>query len=193
MKPLKKKNTRKDFRCCYGISSKGNAENHHVLFMDYDNLEYENVVEHIQYIQHEYNLGDVYLIESLHKNDLRDRNSFNAICLDVLPLAECHRILADIVSPVDRDFTKYGFERGYYTLRFDKDKEFLGIIRSDNGNREKSLAHKKFLEWFFDIEIPISKLFNNYDVVQLVQFPSIKNGYHIVDKEIPSYFNILRA
>jgi hypothetical protein len=182
---------RKKFKCCYGISSNASEDNLHCLFLDYDNVSYETVIEHLQYLQQEYLLGDMYLIESIGKDELKC-NSFNAICLDVLPLALCHLIGNDVFSPCDRNFFKYGFKRGYYTLRFDCNKDFLGVISSEHRQYKKSLAHKKWLEWFFDIEIPLDNSFNDYGKICLVQFPSTKNGYHIVDKKLPSCYSVMK-
>lgn len=174
------------FKCCYGISSKADENGGNALFLDYDKVTLETTLEHIEYLQDEYHLGNVYLIKST--------NGFNAICLDVIPLSLCYAIGNDVISPCDRNFFKYGFERGYYTLRFDCSKQFLTIVRSSNSWYLKSLAHKNFLNWFFDPDLVIMDdgRFNNYSKVNLVQFPSDKDGYHLVDKVIPSYFDILK-
>jgi hypothetical protein len=174
------------FKCCYGISSKADKNGGNALFLDYDKVTYEIVIEHLRYIQEEYSLSNIYLIKST--------NGFNAVCLDVLPLSLCYAIGIDVMSPCDRPFFKYGYDRGYYTLRFDCDKTFFGIVRSDNNRYLKSLAHKNFLNWFFDPDlfIPPDDKFNGYSKVNLVQFPSDKDGYHLVDKVIPSYFDILK-
>ena len=179
-----KRKRKKDFFCCYGISSKASVDNQHVLFLDYDTKNLHNIVEHLHYLQEEYGLSDIYVIGST--------NGFNAVCLDVLPLSVCYAIGTDILSPCDRDFFKYAFNRGYFTLRFDCDKELRFILESDNRKHERSLAHKKFLEWFFSIEIKDDSSFNGYTKIDFIQFPSSKNGYHLVEKNLPSNLKVMR-
>lgn len=175
------------FRCCYGISSKADEDGGNALFLDYDKISLDDTIKHIRYMQNEYYLGDVYVIKST--------NGFNALCLDVIPLSMCHAIGRDIMSPVDRNFVRYGYDRGYYTLRFDSSKEFLTVVRASKNKYPRSLAHRNFLNWFFspDLVIPLDDTFNEYTKVNIVQFPSNKDGYHLVDKDIPSYFDVLKG
>jgi hypothetical protein len=173
-------------KCCYGITSKAN-ENEiqgHCLFLDYDKKDRACVIEHLNYIQYEYHLSDIFVIKST--------NGFNAVVLDVLPLAECLRIMIDVSSPIDRDFATYGFNRGYYTLRFGSDKELFMIIPSAKRSYERSLAHKKFLEFFFGIQIKDDGSFNDFTKLGIIQFPSDKDGYHYTGRVIPDYFDLYR-
>jgi hypothetical protein len=173
------KKVERNLKCCYGISSVADESGGHVVYCDYDNKTIGCVKEHIQHMQREYMLGDFYLIKST--------NGFNAVCLDVLPLAIVKLIGCEVVSPCDRDFYKYGFKRGYYVLRFDCDKELIEIVPSVHMMNKKSLAHRNFLNWFFGIEIPLDFLFNDFTKINIVQYPSDKNGYHLVKKDVPRY------
>ena len=168
---------KKTVKCCYGVSSKV-SDFDHVFMIDYDNIELEDVLHHVKVIQKEYNLSDMYIIKSTH--------GFNVISLDMLFPSLIYNIGIDIRSPADQDFFKYGFKRGYYVLRFDKDKELIGIITNKSNIYKKSLAHKKFLEWFFNIIIHPDNYDDN-DKIDIIQYPSNKNGFHLVDKEIPPY------
>lgn len=169
-------NTR-EIKVCYGISSRVDRY-HHVFMIDYDDISLEDVLRHVIRIQKEYDLSDMYIIKSTH--------GFNAMCLDMLPLSLIYSIGIDIQSPADRNFFKYGFEREYFVLRFDMDKILLGVVANDSRKYTKSLAHKKFLEFYFDILVRDSN-FNDLDRLDIVQYPSDKNGYHLVTKEIPRY------
>ena len=91
------------------------------------------------------------------------------------------------MSPADRDFFVYGFKRQYYVLRFDIDKRLVCILCNDSKKYTKSFAHKLFLEWFFDIVIRDSN-FDDNDRIDIIQYPSRKNGFHYVSKELPSYY-----
>lgn len=172
---------KKTLKCCYGISSFVSPVEH-VFFIDYDNVRFKQVVDHINYMQKEFSLGDFYVIQS--------SNGFNAVCLDMLPSSLIYHIGINIFSPADKNYFKYGFERGYYTLRFDSDKHLVATISNNNKKYRKSLAHKKFLEFFFDIVIPDGNFDTNMKL-SIIQFPSGKNGYHIQDKIIPDYFERL--
>lgn len=164
-------------KVCYGISSRIDRYSH-VVMMDYDDVSLEDVLLHTIQMQKEYDLSDFYIIKSTH--------GYNSICLDMLPLGLIYSIGIDIQSPADRDFFKYGFNRKYFVLRFDCDKQLLGIVTNDSKKYTKSLAHKKFLEWFFDILIRDNN-FDDNEKIDIIQYPSNKNGFHLVNKEIPSY------
>ena len=164
-------------KVCYGISSEVDRYSH-VIMLDYDNISLEDVLLHIIQMQKEYDFSDFYVIKST--------NGFNVMCLDMLPFSLIYSIGMNIESPADRDFFKAGFDRQQFTLRFDCDKTLLGIVTNNSKKYTKSLAHKKFLEFFFDILIHDSN-FDDNNKIDIIQFPSNKDGYHLVNKEIPSY------
>jgi hypothetical protein len=166
-------------KCCYGISSKVN-QFEHIFMLDYDHVDIKDVTEHLIGLQKEYGLSDFYLIKST--------NGFNAICLDCLPISLIYNIGIRVDCPGDRNFFKYGFERSYYTMRMDKDKKLLAIIRNNNCFYDKSLQHKLFLEWFFDIKIEGNRFIDG-DKLSIIQYPSNKNGYHLQDKEVLSIYD----
>jgi len=172
------------FKCCYGISSKAGVKDEHVFMTDYDGFGIESVVNQLKQIQKEFNMSDIYIIESEH--------GFNAICLDVMNLSLIYNIGIDVFSFADRDFFRYGFNRGYFTLRFDKDKKIVRILKNESHKYIKSLAHKLFLEWYFDIFIDSDYSFNNYTNIKLVQYPSNKNGYHLFEKQLPQYLEVMK-
>lgn len=165
-------------KCCYGISSKVDRY-HHVFMIDYDNISLKDVLEHLIYIQKKFGLSDFYVIESTH--------GYNAICLDCMPISLIYNIGIQVDSPGDRKFFKIGLKQDFYTLRFDNDKKLVSILRSKNCFYEKSFQHKKFLEWFFDIDIPDSN-FIDKDGLTVIQYHSNKNGYHLVDCVKEDYY-----
>lgn len=159
----------KMLKCCYGISSR--CENHeHILMFDYDNIEKDQIIKHLKKLQKEYGFSNFYLITTT--------NGYNAICLDKLVFGLIYSLGMDVSSPADRQFFKIANARGYYTLRFDIDKRLDMILGSSNKKYDKSLAHKLFLEWFFDTNIKNDKTFDENKNLILVQYPSLKNGYH---------------
>jgi len=172
-----RKKTKRYIKVCYGISSQAGESDNHIFMSDYDGYSLESVVNHLRPIQKEFNLSDIFIIEST--------NGFNALSLDLLPNSLIYMIGSDVYSIADHKFFKYGFDRGYYTLRFDKDKKLVRILRNNSMKYKKSLAHKLFLEWFFDIKIDGSN--NNFDdnkKIRIIQYRSEKHGFHsVVNKE----------
>ena len=179
MKQKKKKQENKWVKCCYGISSKADEKHGHVFMIDYDNVALDVVEVHLRQLQKTFGFSDFFIIESTH--------GFNAICLDIVSIGLIYSIGMSVESPADRDFFVYGFNRGYYTLRFDCDKILVKVLKNNSKKFEKSLCHKLFLEWYFDIYIDSDYRFNNVTSLKIIQYPSNKNGYHYVNKQLPSY------
>jgi len=169
-------------KCCYGISSKVKNDqfNRHIFMIDYDHVDIISVKKHLKHLIDVYKLSDIYLIESTH--------GYNALSLDLLPIGLIFDMGINVFSPADRDFFKYGFNRQYYVLRFDIDKKLVEIVKSKYNLHDKSLAHKKFIEWFFNIKISNSDKFNNNTKLDVIQYPSNKNGYHLQDKLLPENY-----
>ena len=173
---------------CYGIASQVGGKipitdgdlryaKYHVLFFDYDFEDGKVFIEWLKYLQDEYRLSDIYIIKSLH--------GFNAVCLDIMSLAEIKRLGTDILSPCDRQFFELNSSRGYYTLRFDGlDKSLYEILPAE-GRLPKSRAHKNFLEWFFepDLKILDDIWFDEGQWPAVIKYASVKNGYHYEVRE----------
>jgi len=160
-------------RFCYGISSKI-SKNEHVFMIDFDGISFKRVISELLHIQFDNQLSDIYVI--------RSTNGYNAICLDKLTLNMIYNI--GINSKIaDQDFFKYGFKREYFVLRFDKDKELICTLKSNSDKYEKSFAHYNFLNMSFGIEKQLDFTFDSNTVIDIIQYPSNKNGYHYV-KEV---------
>lgn len=170
---------KKNLKVCYGVSSNCNDRPYHVFMIDYDGVNLKEVIKHLKMVQEEYNLSDIYIIKSA--------NGYNAICLDKLPLSVINHIGTNLFSNADHDFFKYGYRRGYFVLRFGSDKTLETILPNNSTLREKSKAHKNFLQWFFNIKIDCKPLDEN-DLLDIVQYPSAKNGYHIVPIDLPENY-----
>jgi len=160
-------------RCCYGISSKASEnKSDHIFMIDYDKIELASVINHLMFIQKEFDMSSIYIIEST--------NGYNALSLDIMGLGLVYSIGMDIYSPADRKFFTFGYARDYYTIRFDEDKKLVRILKSNSMKYEKSLVHKQFLEFYFNIDIEHDNRFNDYTHLDLVQYPSLKHGYHLI-------------
>jgi hypothetical protein len=182
---MKKWKNRRQLKCCYGISSQADRHYGHIMIMDYDHQKYNAVLTHLMHLQEEYELSNIYVIKSTH--------GYNAVCLDINPISLYYNMGMSVFSPCDREFMKYGFDRGYYTLRFDKDKALVDILEKDSRKYTKSLAHKIFLEWFFGIVIEHNERFNDAKTLTVIQYPSSKNGYHLVEKNLPPNYRTAKV
>jgi hypothetical protein len=168
---------------CYGIASQVGGTiplkpedkkqvDHHVAFFDYDLEDPLCFIGWLRTIQEEHYMSDIYVLKSAH--------GFNAVCLDIMSLAEIRRIGEDILSPCDRKFFAINAERGYYTLRFcGVDKKLYKVLYAE-GRSAKSRAHKNFLEWFFEHKLRIIDdiWFDEGIWPAIIRYASAKNGYH---------------
>ncbi len=145
----------------HGITSRcyGGA---HVLFFDYDGLEFEEMIEELDFLIQEFQLSTFYLF----KND-REK-SFHAICLDKFSLYEA----IDIISrtSADKGFKKAPilFKQKRWILRVlpknkRKKPEFIGIIKSHYSEYQTSTAHKLFIEEHYGLKLPKIKNEDGFD------------------------------
>ena len=158
------------YKYCYGVSSRA-IENKHVFMIDFDNVSFKTVTEYLIHVQNKMDFSDIYIIET--------KNGYNAICLDKIPFLYIPYLGNSVFSPADRSFLRFGFKRGYYVLRFGSDKKLVAVLKNKSTRYEKSLAHKKFLEWFFDISIECYPVDGN-TMLDIVRYHSDKHGFHVV-------------
>lgn len=133
----------------------------HIIFMDYDEFPFEEVLDELRDIQKEYDLSDIYIFQ------MDRENSFHAICLDKFGARPAMKLLGS--TNTDRAFqlSPTAFKNREWVLRLGgKGKrgppEFLCLLKG-KGKREKSLAHAQALKEWYDIDIEIDKLFDNYN------------------------------
>jgi len=125
----------KDFKTCFGISSKCEDENH-VIFIDSDNIKYSDFVKDLLYLQNQYYLSDIYV--------LKTENGYNAFCLEKFKFNEVIKIINDI-STSCKDHLRIGENRGYLTLRMSRSKQIISVIpKFTEIENELSLAHYLF-------------------------------------------------
>jgi hypothetical protein len=167
----------KKYKCAYGISSLTD-NNKHVFMLDFDDVNKNIMLIVLRRTQLIHNLSDIYIIKSTH--------GFNVISFDKLTLNAIKNLSLKcnyLNKLVDADFIKYGFQRGYYCLRFGADKELFYIMKNDSVKFEKSLSHAQFIEWFFKIEIKKDYTFDDNSKIDIIKFPSKKHGFHEIEYE----------
>jgi hypothetical protein len=180
----KKIESNKLMKCCYGISSDAGLDGRfgHTFMMDFDTFMMDfdgkcdmseglnDILAWLKKMQDEWGLSNIYVIRTKH--------GFNAMSCDIMPLKYICQIGNRVDSPCDMEFIKFNKERGYFTLRFGKDKDLVTILPSGSQKYVKSNAHRLFLEWYFNIEIEPSGRFNTTKKIKIIQYTSDKNGHH---------------
>lgn len=85
---------------------------------------------------------------------------------------------------VDKEFIKWGLNRGFMTLRMSNDKIFSFVLKSVNNKYNKSLSHKIFFTDIMNFPIKDNINFNNSSKLTITMFPSNKHGFK---KELIDY------
>ena len=152
---------------CFGICSDVSWKDFHVLFFDFDNISLANVTSSLKKSQKEYDLSDIYIVESC--------SGFNAICLDEVKLDKCKEIL-DNTKYVDPLFIELGYEKNQrYILRMDIDKKVVHTLKNKT-NSVLSNAHR----WFFMniMYFPINEkhIYDDNFTFRIVAYKSVKHG-----------------
>jgi len=127
-----------------GISSRIPGTALHVIFMDHDNITTERLVEELEHIQREKQVGNFYIFET------RDKGR-HAVCIDALPFKDAKAV-------VDYSSCDLMFKRGpgineyrCWVLRFAPKgnrpaPKYLYTIKSPyEGKNLQSLSHAKYL------------------------------------------------
>lgn len=108
---------------------------------------------------------------------LKSTHGYNAFSLDKLT----YHILKDVYKYSkfsDKDFIKYGLQRGFLTLRMGNDKRLINILYSDNEGYYKSYSHKLFFEKVMQFTIKDNNnMFDNEKQITITVFPSNKHGF----------------
>lgn len=122
----------------------------------------------LQEIQQKYNLSDIYIVKST--------NGYNAFSLDKLTYDYLVKILTN-TKYVDKDFIKYGLQRGFLTLRMGIDKKFKHILHNKSLAFTKSNAHKLFFKNIMNFPINDNIHYDNEEIITITVFPSNKHGF----------------
>ena len=124
----------------------------YVIFLDYDRVPIEWIMEEIKQLQEIYEIGDFYIFQS-------SKESYHAVCLDKVALTEYLSILHN--SSVDTDYVDVPlyFGRKIWSLRLtDKNKNpirFVGKAKGKFSELNQSSAHTTILNNLFDLKIEL--------------------------------------
>ena len=127
----------------------------YIIFLDYDNLEYQWVINELRRLQSDYMLGDFYIFQS-------GENNYHAVCFDKVVMQELLVILKN--SSVDQNYidvpAKWG--KKIWTLRLTDKKdipiEYMRRVDSEHtGFRWQSKAHATIIENLFGMKIRLRR------------------------------------
>lgn len=160
-----------------GITNK-TEDNKHIPFLDFDSIDYPNLILTLGKIQKDFNLSFCFIVKST--------NGYNAFFLDKLTFDNCIEI-CNGCEYVDPKFIEYAIKKNNFTLRIGKDKKFLSMLPSPSlPIHQLSYAHYSFFNEFFKVDILNGIEITEYDFdmlseIQLVRYMSKKYGYIEVD------------
>ena len=154
----------------FGIQS-DTIDNEHIVMLDFDtgtyNLKY--IIKELKYLQDVYKLSDFYVYKTEH--------GFHAFTLDKLELELIAEMLYN-TNLVDELFTYFAVERGFFVLRWGKDKEYLFTLTSDNDYYEKSLAHYDFFKEIIKTPLINRGVYDSYTKFKYIVYRSEKHGWY---------------
>jgi len=143
----------KDSARTRGYSSRVIPTSLHVIFLDYDNITDERLIEELKFLQDEFEIGNFYVLAT-------HEYGRHAICIDALTLKEVKEIVD--FSNCDLAFKKAPMINEFRTwiLRCEKKGDrsppkYLYTVESPyEGRNPQSIGHKRFLEIMFGVKIP---------------------------------------
>lgn len=145
------------------IASRVSGTPYHVVFLDYDYIELDVLVDELRALQDTFKLSDFHIF----KMDRKD--AYHAICLDMLPLSEVRRIVAS--SSCDLAFKsvlQFNELRSWILRTYEKGKrkrpEFLGIVESKHNEHVQSAVHAKYLNLHYRTFIKLKKPYDSSDL-----------------------------
>jgi hypothetical protein len=127
-----------------GVSSRIPGTSLHVPFLDYDNVTDERLKEELAYLQYEFRMGNIYVVETRHTGR-------HAICIDALRFKDVKEIVD--FSSCDLMFKKAPMINEYrcWVLRYTKKGQrdvpkYLYTVQSPyEGKNLQSRGHAKYL------------------------------------------------
>ena len=153
----------------YGITSR-TKDGKHIIFLDYDSLEYHEVMEELTFLAREFGLSNFYIFQ----NDIE--KSFHAICLDKFPMWEAVEIISS--TSADPGFKKAPrlFRLRRWVLRVAqkgerKKPKLITTMKTGYNSREISTAHRIFLNEHYNTKIKKAKKEDGFkETVEIIEY-----------------------
>lgn len=161
-----------------GIAS-STEDGYSVLFIDYDNIYKDLVLEDYRILQEEFYIPQAYLFTTKQEKDVGGLNgNYHVICLAKMNYNDIHKVLTR--TRCDSAYTSMPLRNRYRnwilrisTKEYKKRPKFIGIIGNEifNGNLVCSSPHKKFLQKAYkNIKHPEYKNFDDCKKVFLQEY-----------------------
>lgn len=136
-----------------GITNKC-KDGKYVLFLDYDDVPEEWVVEELSFLVKEFFLGDTHLFKT--------NNGFHAICTTKRSLRNIIEVMRDSSTDSAYKWVPLKRARKVWTLRTTekdgKKPEFITTVKGNNrADNKESKPHNEILRKLYSLEIPTSR------------------------------------
>jgi len=139
----------------------------YVLFHDYDNLSFVDVVNELKFLQKQFKLSDYFIFK------LDRENSFHAVCLDTFSLRDAYEIQKTTSCDLSFIHAVKNLDSKEWVLRLgEKDKRSppkWKCTLKHEGKRIKSTAHAKLLRKL-DVPVSFKGNWDNYTKLGLVKY-----------------------
>lgn len=164
------------FKYAYGITNQCNNGSQ-VYFADIDN---QISLDDLETLVHD--LGSLAMFRQIYV--FKSKNGYNLIALDKVSSKFIYMTNRHFRDDIDQLYNEMQYrERGFYTLRVSKDKQYVGSVTcwGDKSPYVQSNAHRMFLNQMFHIPIKKTELFDDETHVRIIKFMNQKYGYEEVD------------
>lgn len=138
-----------------GKSSRIPHTHYHVLFLDYDLMDFDTMADELNALIDDYHIGNIYIFKTRE-------NAYHCICFDYLWLSQVKHIVMS--SSCDLGFVlapRYDKFRNWVLRDLPKGERiapvFVGCVGSKyNGNNKQSSAHAKYITAKYGIPIELA-------------------------------------
>ena len=142
-------------------------DNKYVVFLDYDNVPLNRIIQEIERLQEDFTLGTFYVFAS-------SKDSYHAVCLDKVTYAMLMTIFKN--ATIDQSYINVPNRWGQkvWTLRLTpKDESVVHMLTIPKRSiREQSTAHAQIIENLFGLKImKFLEQPDNKDKVVLARYP----------------------
>lgn len=142
----------------------------HVLYLDYDQLPLQIIINEIKSIQEMYDIGNIYIFESSLKK-------YHAVSLDKINIKEYYRIMQWLnVDPNHAKGPYYNNMNSFVLRMSDAEEEHIRLVGTlaRKSKRQKSKAHAKMFNLKYPGMVKITKQFDNNDKLNICQYETYK-------------------
>lgn len=156
----------------------------HCLFFDYDSVNLDLVVDDFKRLQMKYFLPPALLFSTFESESCgKVYGNFHVVCLKKHNFYDAARILMDahmdpkfVEMPVRNRFKNWVLRQ---SVKGDKPgPKFLGVVGENiNLGYECSLAHHKFFNDFYNIDVLNNLNFDNFSKISLVDYSTWRKKY----------------